>query len=114
MNVYVLQVARQIARAGNHVDIFTRRHDPDDPQVVELEAGVRLVHLQAGPLDSAKEGLYEHVPEFLTNLLDLHGDMGQIYDVVHSHYWLSGQVGQALSDRLAYRHEDQPSDGGDA
>jgi D-inositol-3-phosphate glycosyltransferase len=104
MNVYVLQVARQLARAGNHVDIFTRCHDPDDPQVVELEAGVRLVHLSAGPLDSAKEGLYEHVPEFLTNLLAFHGEMGLAYDVVHSHYWLSGPVGEVLSSRWAVPH----------
>jgi D-inositol-3-phosphate glycosyltransferase len=104
MNVYVLQVARQLARAGNHVDIFTRCHDPDDPQVVDLEAGVRLVHLRAGPLDSAKEGLYEHVPEFLTNLLAFHGEMGLAYDVVHSHYWLSGPVGEVLSSRWAVPH----------
>ena len=104
MNVYVLQVARQLARAGNHVDIFTRCHDPDDPQVVDLEAGVRLVHLRAGPLDSAKEGLYEHVPEFLTNLLAFHGEMGLAYDVVHSHYWLSGPVGEVLSSRWDAPH----------
>ena len=104
MNVYVLQVARQLARAGNHVDIFTRCHDPSDPQVVELEAGVRLVHLEAGPLHSAKEGLYEHVPEFLANLLVFHGDAGLAYDVVHSHYWLSGLVGEVLSDRWAAPH----------
>ena len=104
MNVYVLQVARQLARAGNHVDIFTRYHDPDDPQVVELEDGVRLVHLRAGPLDSAKAGFYEHVPEFLANLLAFHGEMGLAYDVVHSHYWLSGPVGEVLSSRWAVPH----------
>ena len=104
MNVYVLQVARQLARAGNHVDIFTRCHDPDDPQVVELEDGVRLVHLRAGPLDSAKAGFYEHVPEFLANLLAFHGEMGLAYDVVHSHYWLSGPVGEVLSSRWAVPH----------
>ena len=104
MNVYVLQVARQLARAGNHVDIFTRCHDPADPQVVDLEAGVRLVHLRAGPLDSAKEGLYEHVPEFLTNLLAFHDEAGVAYDVVHSHYWLSGPVGEILSSRWNVPH----------
>jgi D-inositol-3-phosphate glycosyltransferase len=104
MNVYVLQVARQLARAGNHVDIFTRCHDPDDPQVVELEDGVRLVHLRGGPLDSAKAGFYEHVPEFLANLLAFHGEMGLAYDVVHSHYWLSGPVGEVLSSRWAVPH----------
>ena len=104
MNVYVLQVARQLARAGSHVDIFTRSHDPHDPQVVELEAGVRLVHLEAGPLDSAKEGLYEHVPEFLANLLAFHGNVGLAYDVVHSHYWLSGPIGEVLSGRWGIPH----------
>ena len=104
MNVYVLQVARELARRGDRVDIFTRYHDPNDPRVVELESGLRLVHLDAGPLDSTKEGLYEHIPEFLNNLLAFHREQDVRYDVVHSHYWLSGPVGEVLSDRWNVPH----------
>ena len=104
MNVYVLQVARELARRGNRVDIFTRNHDPNDPSVVELESGLRLVHLDAGPVDSPKEALYEHIPEFLNSLLTFHREQDAQYDVVHSHYWLSGPVGEALSDRWNVPH----------
>ena len=49
MNVYVLQLAREFARRGCEVDVFTKHHDPNDPKVVELEDGARVIHLEAGP-----------------------------------------------------------------
>lgn len=104
MNVYVLQAARELARRGHSIDIFTRYHDPNDLQVDELEYGVRLVHLKAGPYDSAKEGLYEYIPEFLTSLEAFHRSSDTRYDIVHSHYWLSGPVGEILSERWNAPH----------
>ena len=104
MNVYVLQAARELARRGLSVDIFTRYHDPNDLQVDELEYGVRLVHLKAGPYDSAKEGLYEYIPEFLTSLEAFHRSGDTRYDLVQSHYWLSGPVGEILSEMWNVPH----------
>ena len=97
MNVYVLQLARELARLGTNVDVFTRYHDPEDPRVVQLEEGARVVHLKAGPIDAAKEDLFDYVPEFLGELYSFQRSEGTVYDLVHSHYWLSGRVGMTLS-----------------
>ena len=96
MNVYVLQLAREFGRRGNKVDVYTRCHDPQDPQVVDLGDGARVVHLRAGDFDNAKESLYEHIPEFIGNLCGFQRSEGVQYDLVHSHYWLSGRVGMYL------------------
>jgi D-inositol-3-phosphate glycosyltransferase len=97
MNVYVLQIAKEFARRGNKVDVFTRCHDPRDPQIVDLGDGARVVHLKAGPLSETKEALYQYIPEFLNNLLAFQRSEETPYDLIHSHYWLSGRVGMELS-----------------
>lgn len=97
MNVYVLQLAREFARKGFDVDVFTRYHDPDDPKIVELEDGARVIHLNAGSYDAAKEDLFDYIPKFLSELYSFQKSEGTTYDLVHSHYWLSGRVGMTLS-----------------
>lgn len=104
MNVYVLQVAKEFARRGNKVDVFTRCHDPRDPQIVNLVDGARVVHLKAGPLSETKETLYQYIPEFLNNLLAFQRSEETSYDLIHSHYWLSGRVGMALSQNWKVPH----------
>lgn len=97
MNVYVLQLAREFAAKGYEVDVFTRFHDPADPKIVELEDGARVIHLDAGPLDAAKEDLFNYIPMFIRELYDFQRSEEIRYDMIHSHYWLSGRVGMALS-----------------
>ncbi len=97
MNVYVLQLAREFVAKGYEVDVFTRYHDPEDPKIVELEDGARVIHLNAGPLDAAKEDLFNYIPMFLRDLNDFQRAEETPYDIIHSHYWLSGRVGMALS-----------------
>ena len=104
MSVYVLQLAREYGRRGNRVDVYTRCHDPQDSQIVELGEGARLVHLKAGPYDETKENLCEHIPEFLTNLCCFQSARGIRYDLIHSHYWLSGRAGTVLSRRWNVPH----------
>ena len=104
MNVYVLQVAKELARRGYLVDVYTRRHDPKDPEVVELADGARVVHIKAGPFDTTKESLYEYIPEFLSNLHRFQQAAGVVYDLIHSHYWLSGRVGVILAQRWKVPH----------
>lgn len=104
MNVYVLQLARQLARKGIGVDVFTRSHDPDDPKIVELEPGARVVHLNAGPHAAAKQDLSDYIPAFLRELSDFQRSEGARYDLVHSHYWLSGRVGMTLSRTWGVPH----------
>ncbi len=103
-NVYVLQLAREFARRGISVDVFTRAHDPADPTVVELEPGARVVHLKAGPYAASKRNLFDYIPAFLSELSSFHRSEGTSYDLVHSHYWLSGRVGMILSKMWAIPH----------
>jgi D-inositol-3-phosphate glycosyltransferase len=101
MNVYVVELAKRLARRGTEVEVFTRAtsslHDP----VVELAPGVLVRHIGAGPLDGlSKEDLPGQLCAFTAGLMrtEARHESGW-YDVVHSHYWLSGQVGWLVADR---------------
>lgn len=91
MNVYVSGLAEALAARGARVDIFTRRTSPAQPHVVTTDGGVVVRHVTAGPWHVAKEDLPAHTGTFARNVL-VHA--GGPYDVVHSHYWLSGEVGR--------------------
>ena len=97
MNIYVLQIAREVAQMGREVDVFTRSHDSDHTKIVDVETGARVVHLDAGPCDAPKDDLYHYTPKFVTELLEFQKAEGVDYDLIHSHYWLSGSVGMTLS-----------------
>lgn len=104
MNAYVLQLAREYARRGNRVDVFTRHHNPNDPKIVEIEDGARVIHLDSGPADAAKSDLFGHIPRFLGELYRFQRAERARYDIIHSHYWLSGRVGMALSREWGCPH----------
>ncbi len=98
MNVYVRELARALGEQGHRVDIYTRAHDVRDKQVYFPGRNVRLIHIRAGGLeDMGKTAQYRHLPEFTSGLEGFRTRQGLEYDLVHSHYWLSGQVGQWLS-----------------
>jgi len=97
LNVYVLELARQLAAEGCAVDIFTRTAAPATEEVIEEAPGLRVINLRAGPLSPlAPEALYEHLDAFYEALLAFNRTDGASYDLVHSHYWLSGLVGGRL------------------
>ncbi len=104
MNVYVLQAARELARQGHLVDVYTRYHDPSDPQVVDLGYGARVIHLKAGPYHGTKATLYQYIPEFVGNLQRFTRTEDISYNLIHSHYWLSGRVGMALRSQWEVPH----------
>ena len=104
MNVYVLQVARELGRRGHKVDVFTRIHDPNDPQIIELGCNARVIHLNGGPYGEAKEGLHRFIPQFLESLIRFQDEEGVSYDLIHSHYWLSGLAGVELSRTWSVPH----------
>ena len=94
LNVYVAEVARRLGERGLHVDIFTRRRDPSTPPVLEAFERVDVHHVTAGPTEPiVKELLPDLVPQFASQISDRLGH----YDLVHSHYWLSGLVGVELA-----------------
>ncbi len=104
MNVYLLQVARELGRRGHRADVYTRVHDPNDPEIVELGENARVVHVQAGPHGEPKQGLHRHIPQFLEGMGAFRGREGLSYDLVHSHYWLSCLAAMDLCRRWDAPH----------
>jgi len=100
MNIYVAESAKRMAAMGVKVDIFTRRANADLPDVVELAPGVLVRHLDAGPVDGVtKEELPQYIPELADKFTAaLQGKTA--YEVIHSHYWISGEVGMPASKKL--------------
>ncbi len=99
MNVHVRALASELARAGVESDLYTRAASPDDPPVVEVEPGVRVLHLAAGPLEPVpKQSLPRYLCAFLCSLLRA-GERHGPYDVLHSHYWVSGWVARLARER---------------
>jgi D-inositol-3-phosphate glycosyltransferase len=101
MNVYVIELARRLADLDIAVEVFTRATSSDLPDLVEVAPGVSVRHVAAGPYEGlAKEDLPGQLCTFARDLLRVEAqhDLGW-YDVIHSHYWLSGQVGALAADR---------------
>lgn len=101
LNVYVTEVARELAARGVEVDIFTRATRSDQPSRVEAAPGVSVRHILAGPFEGLdKDALPAQLCVFAREVLRAEAEQQPThYDVVHSHYWLSGQVGALARDR---------------
>jgi D-inositol-3-phosphate glycosyltransferase len=92
MNVYVRDLTRQLGRMGIQVDVFTRSQDEHVPHVLhDLGYGNRVVHVPAGPeRPLPKQELSDYLPAFVEGIQAFAGSKGLRYDLIHSHYWLSG------------------------
>ena len=100
MNVYVRELSRHLSELGIAVDVYTRRQGPCYPTVVEFAEQARVIHLSAGPAAPySKHRVWDHLPEFVDGMQDFINENALEYDVLHSHYWLSGWV--AMQFRLA-------------
>jgi D-inositol-3-phosphate glycosyltransferase len=101
MNVYIDRLARTMAARGIEVEVFTRRTDPAQPEDVMVAEGYRVVHITAGPEESLPTArLADSVQEFALGVAKWAGANRADYDVVHSHYWLSGWAGVILKQQL--------------
>ncbi|WP_394615145.1 D-inositol-3-phosphate glycosyltransferase [Lentzea sp. JNUCC 0626] len=101
MNVYIVQTATRMAQRGVEVEIFTRATSSELPAVAELAPGVRVRHVAAGPFEGlGKEELPGQLCAFTAGVLraEARHEPGY-YDAIHSHYWLSGQVGWLARER---------------
>jgi len=100
MNVYVRDLTRQLGRMGIHVDVFTRSQDEHVPHVLhDLGYGNRVVHIPAGAeVPLPKPDLIAHIPTFAEGILAFARNKGIKYDLIHSHYWMSGKAAKLLKE----------------
>jgi len=102
MNVYVVESAKRIAESGVAVDIYTRANKSGLPEQVEIAEGVTVRHLEAGPYDGiTKDELPSQICALMSSFMHQEARLpANYYDVIHSHYWISGQLGWLISERL--------------
>jgi len=104
MNVYVLELSRELAALGYEVDMITRL-DGDVPLVQQVERNLRIVRIPAGPAAPIeKEAIAGYLGAFADELQRFTAREGRGYDIVHSHYWQSGRPGGVLARRLRVPH----------
>lgn len=98
MNVYVAELTRHLGRLGVHVDVYTRSQNEHVPHVLhDLGYGNRVVHIPAGPeFPLPKPELVKHIPQFVDGIQDFAAKKGLHYDLIHSHYWMSGAAAEQL------------------
>jgi D-inositol-3-phosphate glycosyltransferase len=98
MNIYVLESAQRMAAMGVSVDIFTRRTESAQPDIVEISPGVRVRHFDCGHGTLTKEQLPIHISGLSQEFSRIMRT--ENYDVIHSHYWLSGKVAMPAAKEL--------------
>ncbi len=98
MNVYVRDLSRELVRRGHHVDVYTRSQDPTVPRISPgLGRSGRVIHIPAGPEQPyPKHRVFDHLPQFVEGVLAQAAADGITYDLIHSHYWLSGWAAREL------------------
>ena len=101
LNVYVVEVSKRLARRGIEVEIFTRKTDGSQPILSEMAPGVHVRNVIAGPFEGlGKDDLPGQLCAFAQGVMRAEAARSEgWYDLVHSHYWLSGQVGWLAADR---------------
>jgi len=101
MNVYVVESAKKMAAAGVNVDIFTRTNHSNLPETVEIADGVNVKHLVAGPFEGlSKEELPSQLGALTSSFMNYQKKLpNDYYSLLHSHYWISGQLGWMVSER---------------
>ena len=105
MSVYVLALAQEFGRHGHQVDIFTYRRYPEEPTVSSLAPKVRLVTMDInrhGQL--SKADLYPHAGDFVGAMEAFRKQEGCTYNLIHSHYWVSGHVGRMVCKHWQLPH----------
>lgn len=108
MNVYVRELARTLGAQGIVVDVFTRSQDACQPTIKhDLGHGGRVIHIAAGPespIPAAEVSLY--IDEFVEGVCNFAEVEEATYDLIHSHYWISGLVAKQLQERWARPRRD--------
>ena len=100
MNVYVRELARKLGARGWQVDVFTRRQDPRVPEIQDPpELACRVIQIDAGPTGAIdRRTLFDYLPAYVAGIRAFCAREGHTYDLIHSHYWLSGWAARELAE----------------
>jgi D-inositol-3-phosphate glycosyltransferase len=102
LNVYINQLTRELGKSNNIIDIFTRRTNKQIPTIVQISPQVRVIHIQAGPpAPIQKHEIFQYTADFAQHIDEFRLKNGMHYNVLHSHYWLSGTAALKLAERWA-------------
>ena len=94
MNVYIKELANELGKREHRIDVFTRFHGAGHQQITNISENVRYIHLLAGEnRHISKLAIYPHLTDFFNKLETLRKQENLCYDMIHSHYWLSGRDG---------------------
>ncbi len=105
MNVYIHELARELGNSQVTIDIFTRQTNTHQPHIVQLTPNVRVIHVKAGPTSPIfKHDLHRYLPDFTQHIEEFRRQEAIRYDVLHSHYWLSGMAAMPLAQRWDIPH----------
>jgi len=105
MSVYIRELARQLGARGHCIDIYTRLNGSKHNRIIDLDDNVRLIHLSAGNNSYIhKLTLYYYLSDFFRALQKFREQENLQYDLIHSHYWLSGRLGSWVQDRWNLPH----------
>jgi D-inositol-3-phosphate glycosyltransferase len=97
MNVYIRELARELAKRGHNIDIYTMAHQPQHGPSINMGQNVRLIHLKTGVDEEVpKLAIYDYIQRLTCGAEDFRKYNQMEYDLIHSHYWLSGLIGQQL------------------
>lgn len=100
-NVYVRELALELAKLGFSIDIFTRRDSDTDPEIIELAPDIRVIHVKAGPaMYIPKEQLMGYMDEFSAFMMHFITQNQIRYDLVHANFFMSGSVALQLKETL--------------
>ncbi len=105
LNVYINQLAQELGQSQNVIDIFTRRTNKHTPTIVNITPHVRVIYIQAGPSGIIpKKELFQFSTDFAQGIEEFRRSEHLQYDVLHSHYWLSGAAAIPLAQRWTIPH----------
>jgi len=105
LNVYINQLTRELGQSQNTIDIFTRQTNKHTPKIVQITPQVRVIHIQAGPSAPVqKHELYQYLTDYTQHIDEFRCIENTHYDVLHSHYWLSGAAALLLAHKWAIPH----------
>ena len=105
MSVYIRELARELGRRGHLVDVYTRAHGSVHDRIIPFGRNTRVIHLKAGEDEEVdKLAIYPHLADFASEVERFRKENEVHYDLIHSHYWLSGWAGKWIQRQWNVAH----------